>query len=53
MFGEKRNLKSFNDREISDKNYFGEESVNNLRRYNPIKLRRKPYLRLNYKHLHI
>ena len=29
MFGEKSNLKSFNDREISEKNYFGEESINN------------------------
>ena len=37
MFGEKSNLKSFNNREISEKNYFGEESINNLRRYNPIK----------------
>ena len=29
MFGEKSNLKSFNDREISEKNFFGEESINN------------------------
>ena len=29
MFGEKSNLKSFNDHEISEKNYFGEESINN------------------------
>lgn len=29
MFGEKSNLKSFNDREISEKNCFGEESINN------------------------
>ena len=26
MFGEKSNLKSFNDPEISEKNYFAEES---------------------------
>ena len=36
MFGEKSNLKSFNDYEILEKKYFGEESINNLRRYNPI-----------------
>ena len=29
MFGEKSNLEAFNDREISEKNYLGEESINN------------------------
>ena len=29
MVGEKSNLKSFNHREISEKNYFGQESINN------------------------
>ena len=53
MFGEKSNLKSLKDHKISEKNCFGEESINKLRRYNPIKLRGKSYLRLNYKHLHI
>ena len=28
-FGEKNKLKSFNDRKISGKNYFGEELINN------------------------
>ena len=28
-FGEKNKLKSFNDRKISGKNYFGEELMNN------------------------
>ena len=30
MFGEESNLKSFNDREISEKNYFDEESINKV-----------------------
>ena len=29
MFGGKSNLKSSNDGEISERNYFGEESINN------------------------
>ena len=38
MFGEKSNLKSFNDRKMSEKNYIGEESINNYKRhYSPIK----------------
>ena len=60
MFVEKSNFKSFNDREISEKNYFGEESINNLRRYNPLSTSsaREFFAAnliwdLNYKHLHI